>query len=1276
LSVKRIGRKILKVTGIILGILAVLAVSFHFWFKAHAKGIIEDMVSSQSNGKLKLKIGKLHFNYFSKKIELEKSVFYSTDTLTGSTAYRFTADKIKIQATAILPIVFKKRLLIDSLTLLSPHIMVTRLRAIDKSGNKDLKDVSIPEEMGKVYKSIQDALQVLEVKRFQIDNGTFTLANKITPNQLPITISNLHFHIDNLKVNGDTLTGNEKLLFSENIVLKSHDQNILFPDGRHRLSFSKFNINLQRKLVEFDSCTIAATRGDSTDASFNVFFDALMLTNIDFDLLYKTQVIKADSVYCVNPKFNLDVQIGKKKGTDKPAPKLGDIVKQLTGDLKLAHVIVTNADFNIKTIKDGNPSSFTFSNNNFEMQGLTIDQDAAKPLKVESFAMAIRNYENFIKDSSYSIKFDSILFKGDQITLSNFLFNKLDNGRIVNTFSIPQFNLQGMSWDDLVFEKKLKAERAVLFNPHIIYTATNKTQNKNIFQSLGSINEYMDLQSLEIWDGTIDLKLKNNLQVQLENANVSVESNSLLTSTKLSGIKNSLTSLTFNNGRIQAGKMIIELNDIRYVGKSGQFGAGSIDVLNKEKNIDIHLQEVTVDKMQVDEITGSVVANGINWQKGDVNINALPAQQKKGDDEATIDLTNVRGGPTSVHSVVNGKTISTELDKIYFTTLFKKPGSKLQLDGLDITGKKLDVKDANMYLSIANYDILDNNNSTFRQLRYTSNNGKTKADITIPSLTTIPHIQPLLNGEIALDAINIEKPVIDIQLTGNSSAQKNKAGLPKIDISAIKLLQPTISFTQASDSGTIAVSWHGENNTANYLQGNNLHASEGKTVINNLNFFLTDFVFTNANGKTFATKKGQVSADLRDLKLTREEDLPLEWTAKVANLDTKDIQLDSVGKSKSSLVLKTGTLSNLNISSSNILKLQRLAEANAAFQIKRLTGTWANASNILQWHNASFTRNNNIFSLDSFSMMPALTRDSFLAKQSFQTDYITLQSGAINIGPFDINTFIENNTLNIGTATVDNFRFTDYRDKKLPFNAGIIKPLTVNLLKTVPQKIAVKNLQLNNATVEYTETNQKTNAEGTIPVTRMNIRISNAKNYNFSPTDSLTLRATGYLMDTAWMHLQVKESYTDSLGGFLMTLRIKPTDLTILNPVLMPLGSAKIVSGYLDTLSMRAIGREYLALGKMEMRYHDLKIRIFKNGDSTRKNPLTGLANLIIKNKNTSRTGNVFFIRKRDRSAINYLIKIAMSGMMSSVGVKSNKKMIRKYKKELEKRNLPPIDLE
>ena len=57
------------------------------------------------------------------------------------------------------------------------------------------------------------------------------------------------------------------------------------------------------------------------------------------------------------------------------------------------------------------------------MQGLSVNQTNERPIRVKRFAMAIRNYENFMKDSSYSIQFDSILFNDNHINLSKFSFS-------------------------------------------------------------------------------------------------------------------------------------------------------------------------------------------------------------------------------------------------------------------------------------------------------------------------------------------------------------------------------------------------------------------------------------------------------------------------------------------------------------------------------------------------------------------------------------------------------------------------------------------------------------------------------------------------------------------------------------------------------------------------------------------------------------------------------------------------------------------------------------
>jgi len=114
-----------------------------------------------------------------------------------------------------------------------------------------------------------------------------------------------------------------------------------------------------------------------------------------------------------------------------------------------------------------------------------------------------------------------------------------------------------------------------------------------------------------------------------------------------------------------------------------------------------------------------------------------------------------------------------------------------------------------------------------------------------------------------------------------------------------------------------------------------------------------------------------------------------------------------------------------------------------------------------------------------------------------------------------------------------------------------------------------------------------------------------------------------------------------------------------------------------DTLSLRAVGREYLAIGEMKMPYKNLKFRYLKSGKDEKQRFFVRLKNyiantFIIRKSNSSRTGQVFALRARDRSSINYLLRITLSGVSSSAGVNRQKKMYRRYLHELEKKGLPP----
>jgi hypothetical protein len=104
--------------------------------------------------------------------------------------------------------------------------------------------------------------------------------------------------------------------------------------------------------------------------------------------------------------------------------------------------------------------------NNFEVQGLSVDEGAAQPLKNKKLCDGDPQLTKiFLEDSSYSMQFDSILFNNDRIFLSNFKLRQIKLRKSFPiVFSMPQFQLKGLSWDDLVFNRLLKAQEVTLYH--------------------------------------------------------------------------------------------------------------------------------------------------------------------------------------------------------------------------------------------------------------------------------------------------------------------------------------------------------------------------------------------------------------------------------------------------------------------------------------------------------------------------------------------------------------------------------------------------------------------------------------------------------------------------------------------------------------------------------------------------------------------------------------------------------------------------------------------
>jgi hypothetical protein len=306
-----------------------------------------------------------------------------------------------------------------------------------------------------------------------------------------------------------------------------------------------------------------------------------------------------------------------------------------------------------------------------------------------------------------------------------------------------------------------------------------------------------------------------------------------------------------------------------------------------------------------------------------------------------------------------------------------------------------------------------------------------------------------------------------------------------------------------------------------------------------------------------------------------------------------------------------------------------------------------------------------------------MDREAFTRKQQWQKDYFQVQTGKISLEQFDVERFAADSVYHLGTVRVEQPMINVYKDKRLPFQHGIIKPLPVDMLEKLKKKIQVDTIFLVDGHVTYEEMSDKTNSIGRVDIANLQARLRNIRNFDLKDNDTLYLRANASFLGKAPLYLRFAESYTDSLGAFLMQVRVGHLDLTELNPVIGPMASAKVDKGILDTLELRAIGREYIAYGKMKMLYRDLKIEFLNKEDQQKKTVLTRFmswaANLVVSGKNTKKTGTVFTQRVRERSVFNYWIKMVLSGALTNAGIKKNSKQEKKYKKTLRKLNVPEI---
>lgn len=1278
MAVKPLVRKLLKITGIVTGILLVLLVIAYFWFVHHAENIIRDIVRHKSKGTVELSLKSITYNFGERRLNLKDAVLYNTDSAIKKTAYHISVKKLSLQLHALMPLVLHRELVVDSILINDPDISVMKSDTLEK------RHGALSREIGDLYHSIHKGLSLFSVGYLRIDNGRFTMANRAREDWQPVTISNIYFLINNFQVGGDK-KNNEAFLFSDNIVFNTHDQQITFPDGRYQMAFSNFRINVKDRVIALDSCTLTSTGKHQKKVTVNLFFDKLKFANIDFEALYATNTIKADSMYAINPLLDLKVQVENAQKTNAPPVHMDTLLHHMGLNMQVKYMGVKNISTSVVTTKDGQTAEFGTRGDDFEMRDLVIDRAAQQPVSVGRFDMAIRGYSSLNKDSTYLFKFDSIRIINSSILLNNFSITSLAKAAVKRHHQLPLFELDSLSWEELIFNRHIKAKQAVLYNPEIHYvkhTHTKEGKRFSMYPMLNSLDNAMSLERIRIINGNVSYVPNPDTRLLLHQVDLTISTNRLLAARTSSMMGDAVDSLHFETGSIKTKKLQASIRNGSFKGDGTLLEADEATILDLSGKITIKAKGIRMSGLSFNDSSDHISIGSAKWKEAIVSIHHVPDAHTASANQAPLSLTiqQVQGHNTHLSMTGPNSNINAFITFLKIDAASKDVGKTVKLDGLTVQGTHLQYTGKDMALSTGSYALAEMASSHINDVHFEHYTAHDTITAAIPQVHLVPDMAAIIAGNLRAEEITLREPSLLAKLSAGIAGQPKqpKKPPPAIHIKKLTIERPAFHLEQQEEKHNILLAWNrGAQLSRNQWSFTNIrHEGNEPLTIGKIDIAGTDVSFTRHSDKLIFLKPQSIQLVLNNTTLATSQQHSIPWSTVVERFALRNMQVDGLGKDSGRLNLTALSLEHLAIQAKQ--DHREWLNNSPRFYLRDLSGDFKNNKNYFYWQQLSYHHQQRLLSVDSFTYTPVLDRDAYIAAHPYQTDYIQIQTGKISIHNPDLHGYFKDTLAHITAVQINEPLISVYRDKRPPREPNVIRPLPVTMIKSLDHKLEVDSISVHNGNVRYEELSEKTGRSGIISISKLNGSVANVKSYGHHHTDSLKLYADAYIMDSIHVNLRLQESYTDSLAAFHMTTRVGAANLMVLNKVVEPLASVKIRSGQLDTLTLRAVGREYLSYGEMRMLYRKLNVQFLMAGDEQKKTfvtkMITFIANsFVIKTRNQHKTGIIYFERLRDRSIFNYMIKMLLSGAGSSVGAKSNKKYLKHYKRELRKQQLPPV---
>ncbi len=310
----------------------------------------------------------------------------------------------------------------------------------------------------------------------------------------------------------------------------------------------------------------------------------------------------------------------------------------------------------------------------------------------------------------------------------------------------------------------------------------------------------------------------------------------------------------------------------------------------------------------------------------------------------------------------------------------------------------------------------------------------------------------------------------------------------------------------------------------------------------------------------------------------------------------------------------------------------------------------------------SFSYPGSSFIAYNFLMESKYDRFEFSKHIKYQTDWFNLKVAFINLTGINLNRLLKEE-IHIQKADIDQANFTVFRDLKVPLDSTKFVALPQESLRKLKIPVFVDTMQVKGNIDIYVASSDETGI-GVVSINDLQGAIYGLKSRSDGTSKPIELTASGKLNQIGDFRANVSFAYPSPKSEFRMNGFIGQMELTSLNEMMVPMAAVEVRSGISESVNFNFEGNDDYATGTMDFKYNNLKVNIL-NGDTYQASGLnnsllTFFANsFVVRGHNPNffkfNQGRIFFERDKSRSIFNYWAKALLSGVVSSIGINSNK---------------------